>query len=119
MSTKEEEKCHCGDIQTLEHLMLQCQRSKMLFANFQVQFKMQEKLTDTERLMGIDPTVQRTKGLLKKLAILRNEIIMSNYRDEVLRWSMVLHKIDKIYIQEYAVANRQEKLPMHFKSWDM
>ena len=116
---KEEEKCHCGDIQTLEHLMLQCQRSKMLFANFQVQFKMQEKLTDTEKLMGIDPTVQRTKGLLKKLAILRNEIIMSNYRDEVLRWPMVLHKIDRTYTLEYAVANRHEKLHMHFKSWDM
>ena len=91
----------------------------MLFANFQVQFKMQEKLTDTEKLMGIDPTVQRTKGLLKKLAILRNEIIMSNYRDEVLRWSMVLHKIDRTYTLEYAVANRHEKLHMHFKSWDM
>ena len=69
--------------------------------------------------MGIDPTIQRTKGVLKKLAILRNAIIMANYRDEVLRWPMVLNKIDKVYVLEYAIADRQEKLSMHFSSWDM
>ena len=116
---KEEESCHCGETQSLKHLMVDCQRSKVLFANFQVQYKLQEKLTETEKLMGIDPTKQRTKAVLKKLAILRNAIIMSNYRDETLRWSMVLHKIDKVYTHEYAVANRQDKLHMHFKSWDM
>ena len=69
--------------------------------------------------MGIYPTKSRTKATLKKLAILRNAIIMSNYRDENLRWEMVLAKIDKVYVSEYAVANRQERLPIHFKSWDM
>ena len=69
--------------------------------------------------MGIDPTKLRTKAVLKKLAILRHAIIMANYRDEVLRWQMVLHKIERVYILEYAVANRKEKLSAHFKSWDM
>ena len=45
--------------------------------------------------------------------------VLPNYRDEILRWEMVLAKIEKVYVNEYAVANRQEKLPMHFKSWDM
>ena len=80
---------------------------------------MLDQITNCEKLMGIDPTKQRTKAMLKKLAILRNAIIMSNYRDEVLRWSMVLHRIDNVYTKEYAVANRQDKLQMHFKSWDM
>ena len=116
---KEEEKCQCGEVQTLEHLMIDCQRSKQLFANFQVQYKLQEELTETEKLMGIDPTKTRTKAVLKKLAILRNAIIMSNYRDEILRWEKVLHEIDRVYTQEFAVANRRDKLPSHFKSWDM
>ena len=46
-------------------------------------------------------------------------IIMSNYRDEVLRWEIFLHKVDQVYLSEFAVANRNEKLPNHFKSWDM
>ena len=82
-------------------------------------YKLQEKLTETEKLMGIDPTRTRTKAVLKKLAILRNAIIMSNYRDETLRWEKVLHEIDRVYTQEFAVANRKDKLPSHFKSWDM
>ena len=69
--------------------------------------------------MGIDPTTIRTKAVLKKLAILSNAIIMSNYRDEVLRWEMLLHKVDQVYLSEFAVANSNEKLPNNFKSWDM
>ena len=116
---KEDETCQCGELQSLEHLMIECRASRQLFANFQVQYKLQENLSECEKLMGIDPTIQRTKGVLKKLAILRNAIIMSNYRDEVLRWPMVLNKIDKVYVLEYAIADRQEKLPLHFSSWDM
>ena len=69
--------------------------------------------------MGIDPTTIRTKAVLKKLAILRNAIIMSNYRDEVLRWEIFLHKVEQVYLHEFAVANKNEKFPNHFKSWDM
>ena len=115
---KEEETCQCGETQNLTHLMVECQRSKQLFANFQVQFKLKEGLSNCEKIMGIDPTKTRTKAILKKLAILRNCIIMSNFRDETVRWEMVLAKIEQVYVQEYAVANRQERLPMHFKSWD-
>ena len=118
---KEDETCQCGELQSLEQLMIDCITSKKLFANFQVQFRLQENLSECEKLMGIDPTIQRTKGVLKKLAILRNAILMSNYREEVLRWPMVLNKIDKVYVLEYAIADRdrQEKLPSHFSSWDM
>ena len=115
---KQDEKCQCGEVQNLTHLMVDYQKSKNLYANFQVQFGLKEKLTDCEKMMGIDPTKTRTKAVLKKLAILRNAIIMSNYRDEVLRWETVLEKIDRCYVSEYAVANRQDKLPKHFKSWD-
>jgi len=116
---KEEDKCHCGETQSLHHLVIECQRSKRLFANFQVQYKLKDNLTETEMLMGIDPTVQRTKAVLKKLSILRHAIITHNHRDEVLRWSMVLHKVEQEYLREYGVANKRDKLSSHFKSWNM
>ena len=116
---KDNESCHCGEVQTLKHLMVHCERSKRLFANFQVQFNLQEELTETERLMGIDPTKVRTKAILKKLAILRNVIVMSNYHEEIPRWEKVLHEIDRVYVLEFAVANQRDKLPSHFKSWGM
>ena len=50
-----------------------------------------------ERMISIrhkPPTKRRTKPMLKKLSILRNAIIMSNYRDEYLRWEMVTKTVD-------------------------
>ena len=44
---------------------------------------------------------------------------MCNYRDEVLRWEVYLYKVDQVYVHEFAVANKNEKLVNHFKSWDM
>ena len=99
--------------------MIECRASRQLFANFQKQYKLRENLSECEELIGIDLMIQRTKGVLKKLAILRNVIIMSNYRYEVLQWPMVLNSIDKVYVLEYAIADRQEKLPLLFSSWDM
>ena len=64
----------------------------------------------SEKLMGIDPTKTRTKAVLKKLAILRNAIIMSNYRDEVLRWETVLHKVDQSQVfQSQMILQTTEK----------
>ena len=51
--------------------------------------------------------------------MLRRAIIQYNYRDDVLRWNGVLNKIDQVYIQEYAIASKNEKMPQHFKAWDM
>ena len=116
---KDSEKCQCGATQSLHHLMVNCQRSIGLFANFQVQYKLEDPLTECERKMGIDPTKTRTKAILKKLAILRNAIQKYNYRDEALRWQMYLHIVDQVYLSEFAVAYRNDKLPNHFKSWNM
>ena len=58
-------------------------------------------------------------GILKKLAILRREVLLHNHRDEVLRWPTVIKKIEDVYVQEYAIADKNDKLPAHFKSWDM
>ena len=28
-------------------------------------------------------------------------------------------EVEQVYLHEFAVANKNEKLPNHFKSWDM
>ena len=74
--------------------MIECRASRKRFANLQVEYELQENLSECEKLIGIDQTIWRTKDVLEKLAIARYAIIMSNYHDEVLRWPMVLNKID-------------------------
>ena len=116
---KEESKCPCGEEQTLEHIMLQCRRSQHLFANFEKQYCLSEKLSDCEKLMGIGPNKERSISIYKKLNILRKAIIQSNYRDEILRWNTVLYKIDEEYVKEYAIAHKNDRMLQHFKAWDM
>lgn len=116
---KDSSKCACGEEQNLEHVMLLCQRYKRLFANFERQYDLTSKLSNIEKLMGIDPTIKRSISIYKKLNILRKAIIQSNHHDEVLRWNRVLHKIDLVYVQEYSIANKNDKIPQHFKAWGM
>ena len=117
-AVKDDSKCICGEEQSLEHVMLQCQRNKNLYANFERQFDLSTRISDTEKLMGIDPTIPRSISTYKRLNILRRAIMRSNYRDEVLRWEKVLQKIDELYVKEYAIADKNDRLPQHFKAWD-
>jgi hypothetical protein len=50
-----------------------------------------------------------------------NKVQMSpvfNYQDIKLSWEMFLNRVDEIYIIEYAIADRSDKLPLHRKIWD-
>ena len=75
--------------------MIDCKNSHKLFANFQREYKTDD-ITEVEKLMGIDPNKPRSKGILKKLAILRREVLLHNHRDEVLRWPTVVKKIEDV-----------------------
>jgi hypothetical protein len=41
-----------------------------------------------------------------------------NHQDVKLRWEMFLNRVDEIYIIEYAIADRSDKLSLHLKIWD-
>jgi hypothetical protein len=41
-----------------------------------------------------------------------------NHQDIKLRWEMFINQVDKIYVIEYAIADRSDKLPLHLKIWD-
>ena len=104
--------------QSVSHLYLECPYTKQLFACFEKQFKLDRKLTEKEKLLGVDPFAQLTKLLKKKLSILRRLIYQFNHRDEKLRWNMYLEAVDRVYTLEYAIADRNGRVPQHLKHWE-
>ena len=111
----------CGyceeESQSLGHLFLKCISIQQLFACFEKQFKLVDKLTDLEKIIGVDPTKSRPKLIMKKLSILRRMIYQSNHKDEKPRWGQFLDLIEKVYTYEYAIAERNGKVFQHLKHW--
>jgi hypothetical protein len=56
--------------------------------------------------------------MIKRFNILRKQLHDFNHQDIKLRWEMFLYQVDEIYIIEYAIADRSNKLPLHLKIWD-
>ena len=115
MGVKQNSECsYCNEkSQTIQHLFLDCAYTKQLFACFEKQFKMDRKLTDIEKLIGMDPNQYMSKILRKKLSILRRSIYQKNHKDEKLRWEMFLDIVEKVYVAEYAIADRNGRVLQH------
>ena len=105
--------------QDVDHLYTKCTRTNTLFANFHRHYKLDTPLTECEKLIGIDTTIQRSKLTLKRLGILRKAIYDHNHRDETLRWQGYLYLLERIYTMEYSIADSKGRLDRHFKAWDM
>ena len=120
MGVKQNAECsYCDEkSQTINHLFLDCKYTKQLFACFEKQFKMDRKLTDIEKLIGMDPSEYMTKLLRKKLSILRRTIYQRNHKDEKLRWQEYLDTVERVYVAEYAIADRNERVLQHLKHWE-
>ena len=121
MKVKPKPDCsYCNEkSQTVEHLYLECPYTKQLFACFEKQFKLERKLSEKEKLLGVDPSTQMRKLLKKKLSILRRLIYQFNHKDEKLRWNMFLEAVDHTYVIEYAIADRNGRVPQHLKHWEL
>ena len=104
--------------QSISHLYLECPYTKQLFACFEKQFKLNRKLSEKEKLLGVDPSTQMNRLLKKKLSILRRLIYQFNHKDEKLRWNMFLEAVDRVYTIEYAIADRNGRVPQHLKHWE-
>jgi hypothetical protein len=103
---------------SVEHLYTECSYSQRLFACFERKFTLSEKLSELEKLIWINPLIERCLIVIKRLNILRKQLYDFNHRDNKLRWEMFLNRVDEIYIIEYAIADRSDKLPLHLKIWD-
>jgi hypothetical protein len=94
----------------------ECSYSQHLFACFER--KLSEKLSELEKLKGIDPLIERSLIMIKHFNILSKQLYDFNHQEVKLRWEMFLNRVDEIYIIEYAIADRSDKLPLHLKFWD-
>ena len=55
---------------------------------------------------------------MKKLGILRRMIYQSNHKDEKPKWGQFLDLIERVYTYEYAIAERNGKIPQHLLHWE-
>jgi hypothetical protein len=87
---KQSGKCgYCDDPrQSVEHLYTECKYSLHLFACFESKFKLNEKLSELEKLIGIDPLIERSLIMIKRLNILTKQSI---HQDIKLRWEMFIN----------------------------
>ena len=120
MGIKESPRCmFCEEeSQSLTHLFLECSFIKKLYACFERQYNLEEKLTDLEKIIGVDPSRCRSKLISKKLAILRRMIYQNNHRDEKPRWGQFIDLVDRIYTIEYAIVDRNGKIFQHLEHWE-
>ena len=120
MGLKDESKCtYCNEeSQSISHLYLECRTTQNLFACFERKMKLTEKLTDLEKIIGMDPKVERGKLIRKKLGILRRLVYQCNHRDEKPRWEAFLDKVDVIYTFEYGIADRNGQILKHLLLWE-
>jgi hypothetical protein len=86
--------------QSVKHLYTECSYSQRLFACFDGKFKLSEKLSELEKLIGIDPLIERSFIMIKRLNILRKQLYDFNHQDIKFRWEMFLNQVDEIYIIE-------------------
>ena len=75
MVMKQSPKCeNCDEeSQSLSHLFLTCISTQQLYACFEKQFKLDNMLTDLEKLNGVDPSQHRLKLIMKKLTIFKKD----------------------------------------------
>jgi hypothetical protein len=77
--------------QSVEHLYTECTYSQHLFACFERKFKLNEKLSELEKLIGMDPSIERSLIMIKRLNILRKQLYEFNHQDIKLRLEMFIN----------------------------
>ena len=91
----------------------------LLFKNFEKQYKLVEEISDCERMIGIDTRIPRDKLTLKKLGILRKTVYDCNHDCRTPKWEEVLVAIDRLYITEYGIAERNGRIDKVLTDWGL
>jgi hypothetical protein len=77
--------------QSVEHLYTKCTYSQRLFAYFKRKFKLSEKLSELKKLIVMDPLIERSLIMIKRLNILRKQLYDFDHQDIKLSWEMFLN----------------------------
>jgi hypothetical protein len=63
--------------------------------------------------------IVRSKVLLKRIGILRNEIYRSNHEGVVPSWEKMLFAVDRLYVLEYAIGEKIERIDKVLLEWEL
>jgi hypothetical protein len=105
--------------QTIEHLYTDCSRTQILFKNVEKHYKLDTELTWCEKMIGIDTNVPRHKATHKRLGILWKLIYSCNHESRVPWWEDMLADVDRQYVTEYSIAERQGRVFRVHKDWHL
>jgi hypothetical protein len=106
--------------QTIEHLYTECGRTQILFKNFKKKhFKHDTELTWCKKMIGMDTNVPQHKATHKRLGILRKLIYSYNHERRVPRWDDMLADVDRHYLTEFGIAERQGRVFRVLKDWNL
>jgi hypothetical protein len=99
-------------------LYTECGRTQILFKNFKKHYKLDTELSWCDKMIGIDTNVPRKKVTHKKLGILRKLIYSCNHDGRVPGWEDMLADVDRQYVMEYGIAEKQGKVYKVLKDWN-
>jgi hypothetical protein len=77
-----------------------------------------QELTWCEKMIEMDTSVTRHKATHKRLGILRKIIYSCNHKGRVPRWDNLLADVDRQYVTEYRIAERQGRVFKVLKDWN-
>jgi hypothetical protein len=106
-------------IKSVRQVYLECPRNVILFSNFEKQYKLENKLSECEKLIGFNTNIERSKLQLKQLNILRKCMYDAVHAQVILKWEEVLKSVDNMYIIEYAIAEKSDQIAKHLKNWEL
>jgi hypothetical protein len=72
-----------------------------------------------EKMIGMDTSVSRNRATHKRLGILRKLIYSCNHEGRVPRWDDLLADVDRQYVTEYGIAQRQGRVFKLLKDWNL
>jgi hypothetical protein len=115
---KDDPACRCGKAQqTSEHVMLECSLYENPFTRFEKEFGV--TISECERLVGVDTTIARPLGILKRLNIMRKYVYDINCGDKIGVWDGIREQWDRIYVEEYAIGSKKERELSDIQSWEV
>jgi exonuclease III len=111
--------CQTNVTQDLNHLYVDCAIIQQLFHKFETVLGLREKLSDVEKLCGIDTALKRHCLTIKKINILRKFVYDCNTHEEIPKWEAFSGLLNRIYQLEKDIAARKGKLSTHFRLWQI
>jgi hypothetical protein len=103
--------------QSFEHVMLECAAGRAIFARFASTYG--APVSDCEKLVGLNTNIPRKPGWLKRLNVVRKYVYDCNRKDKIMTWEGAVASWERVYVEEYAIGDRQDRLIHILTAWEL